>query len=558
MNYKPNLSDIDYDKVLLLSRSDKLLTSKSLYIKDLPSYDNSDRKNEQIDFCQQQFERLARKCDVVSLADKITPILDTEQSKNSSEGLGIWGDAIHSEPFKFSILRLVYHEGNIDEGDINHDAIESVLPSELYLMDSIVVKYFVGDIWAYDDLHASTFQDIANSSLYLLNQEDDEDMCESIATFISDSSDLSRSSYSLISRILRNKIFTLEEINYLPDSKNIKSLPEAIIVDDNISLYGEIEDESLDDDHSFASDLEKKLTETDFLSDSEKLEFQNTDLAPPINPKSTKPSDSNNKGSNGRSVSSSNRSFTNNQDSRPNQSANNDSFNNNDSLNNKDINRLSHTSENPNKIVSPNDRKPVYVGKEKEVESESTLDKKGFATEIGNKGEDYIIKHSSDYILSKSNRLEKASVNNKGFDIRELNSEGDLVRYIEVKTLTGMWAEGGVAVTESQLEFAQVNDEWWLFVVENVNCNNPSVYVFENPVQEANRFMFDHSRKQLSKTAVKVQEKIPEQGERYKLSDGIYEICKVDTKGKLHKVTIKEVGSDKKLTKKYDPTWEKC
>jgi hypothetical protein len=547
-----SLSDIDYDKVLLLSRSDKLLTSKSLYIKDLPSYDNSDRKNEQIEFCQQQFERLARKCDVVSLADKITPSIDTEQSKNSSEDLGIWGDAIHSEPFKSSILRLVYHEGNIDEGDINHDAIESVLPSELCLMDSIVVKYFVGDIWVYDDLHASTFQDIANSSLYLLNQDDDEDMCESIATFISDSSDLSRSSYSLISRILRNKIFTLEEINYLLDSKNIKSLPEAIIVDDNISLYGEIEDESLDDDYSFASDLEKKLSETDFLSDSEKLELQNTDLAPPINPKSTKPTDSNNKCSNGSGGSSSNRSFTNNQGSRGSQSTNNDSLNNNAP------NRSSAPSENPNKIVSPNNRKPVYVGKEKEIESESTQDKKDFATEVGNKGEDYIIKHSSDYILSKSNRLEKAPVNNKGFDIRELNSDGTVVRYIEVKTLTGVWAEGGVAVTESQLEFAQVNDEWWLFVVENINSNNPSVYTFENPVQEANRFMFDHSWKQLSKAVEKVPEKTPEHGDRYKFSDGIYEICKVDTKGKLYKVTLEEVASGKKLIKQYNPTWEKC
>jgi len=547
-----SLLDIDYDKVLLLSRSDKLLNSKSLYIKDLPSYDNSDRKNEQIEFCQQQFERLARKCDVVSLADKIAPVIDIEQSKHSLEGLGVWGDAIHSEPFKSSILRLVYHEGNIDEGDINHDAIESVLPSDLCLMDSIVVKYFVGDIWTYDDLHASTFQDIANRSLYLLNQEDDEDMCESIATFISDSSDLSRSSYSLISRILRNKMFTLEEINYLLNSKNIKSLPEAIIVDDNISLYGEIEGESIEDEHSFASDLEKTLSETDFLSDSEKLEFQNTDLAPPISPKSTKPSDSNNKSSSGSGGSSSNRTFTNNQGSRASQKADNDS------LNNKASNRSSTPSENPNKTVSPNNRKPVYVGKEKEVESETTQDKKDFATEVGNKGEDYIIKHSSDYILSKSNRLEKAPVNNKGFDIRELNSDGTVVRYIEVKTLTGVWAEGGVAVTESQLEFAQVNDEWWLFVVENINYNNPCVYTFENPVQEANRFMFDHSWKQLSKTVEKVPEKIPEHGDRYKFSDGIYEICKVDTKGKLYKVTLEEVASGKKLIKQYNPTWEKC
>ncbi len=35
------------------------------------------------------------------------------------------------------------------------------------------------------------------------------------------------------------------------------------------------------------------------------------------------------------------------------------------------------------------------------------------------------------------------------------DKSGQIIRYIEVKTLTGKWGEGGVGITEHQLEFAQ-------------------------------------------------------------------------------------------------------
>ena len=107
------------------------------------------------------------------------------------------------------------------------------------------------------------------------------------------------------------------------------------------------------------------------------------------------------------------------------------------------------------------------------------------------------------------------------------------------------------------MEFAQVYDDWWLFVVENINTQNSTVHIFKNPVQQANRFMFDHSWKQLAETVKKNQSVAPIVGDTYLLSDGIYEIKSIEPKGKFYKVMLKETQTGKEVTKKFDHSWEK-
>lgn len=540
-----SIGDFNHSNIPLLSRSDKLLDAGQLYLKDLDSYDSSTRKNEEIEFCQHQFKNLAEECGVLSLASNIHAKLDDQNSIESSDSIGLLGDAIHSDVFKSAILRLMYHEGKIKEEDMSHDLIHSLLPENLYLMESLVVNYSVNGKWIYDDLTAVTFQDIDNLSLYLLNQEDKEDIYESIAAFISDTSSLGRDSFSIIGRILRNDLFSIGEIKSLLDQKNIKSLPEKINFDEGISLYGDDSGNTVEERFGF-DDMESESVETEIVDEQYKPNSVGDEIAPPTKPKSNNIKNENNDERKGRNSSS-------NINSR---NINSEPYQRNGSSHPNSKSDTKHEKSSSD-IVSPNDRKPLYVGREKEIDTKETQDKKTIATEIGNKGENHILKHSSDYIIANSHRFEKASVNNKGYDILELNSEGEVVRYIEVKTLTGVWGEGGVAVTKSQLEFAQVNDNWWLFVVENINTQKPNVYLFENPVQEANRFMFDNSWKQLSKADTKVYEKKPQLGDKYRLLNGVYEICKVDKMGGFHKVILQELNSGEQIKKKYDPAWEK-
>jgi len=559
-----NLEELDIDDIPLVSRTDQLIANEKLYIKDLPAYDNSGKRSDQLEFCQQKFERLAKHCDVISLADNIIPKLDIDNSEEAEGTDNSWNDYIRSAPFKTGVLRLIYHEGIITDDNIKQECIEEVLPSEILLMDALVVRYFIDDTWIYDDISTPTYQDIDNSILYLLNQDDDEDMCESIATFISDSSGLNRNNFSLIGRILRHKFDTFEEVHNLLDKKNIKPLPEKIEINEDDSLFDNssvTENYEVDIESSFNSKTEDEQSsshENHFSTDEGTQSDSNTssgkkseskpgeEIPPPTKPKQT---DHSNKEGNASSPGNRNRYD---HDTNP-------GGQKGDGIHRSDGKQLSGSNTNQNtKPVSPNDRKPLYVGKETEVDSDKQQEQKERATEIGNRGESYVLERSTSYLLSKSNEFEKAPTNNKGYDILEIDSNGEIVRYIEVKTLTGEWGEGGVSVTESQLEFAQAYDNWWLFVVENINTNNTTVNIFENPVQQANRFMFDHSWKQLSETTKNNQPIVPKEGDKYRLSDGIYEVISIESKGKFYKVRIKETQTGKEVTKKFDPSWEKC
>lgn len=559
-----NLEELDIDDIPFVSRLDQLITSDKLYIKDLPAYDNSGKRNDQLEFCQQQFDRLAKYCGVVSLADNIAPDLDIDNSKESEEANNSWNDFIRSGPFKSAVLRLIYHEGKISEGEIEQESLDERLPSQVVLMDSLVVSYSIDNTWIYDDLYTSTYQDTENSILYVLNQDDDEDMCDSIATFISDSSRLNRDNFSLIGRILRHKFDTFEEIHNLLDKKNIKSLPEKIEIDEDVSLYGNssvTENYGVDVEGSFNSKTEDEQNsshENHFSTDEDTQSDSNTsngkkseskpgeEIPPPTKPKQT---DYSNKEGNASSPGNRNRYD---HDTNP-------GGQKGDGIHRPDGKQSSGSNTNQNtKPVSPNDRKPLYVGKETEVDSDKQQEQTERATEIGNRGENYVLERSTNYLLSKSNKFEKAPKNQKGYDILEIDSNGEIIRYIEVKTLTGRWGDGGVAVTESQLEFAQAYDNWWLFVVENINTQNTTVHIFENPVHQANRFMFDHSWKQLSETTKNNQPIVPKEGDKYRLSDGIYGVISIESKGKFYKVRIKETQTGKEVTKKFDPSWEKC
>lgn len=557
--------ELDIDDISLVSRSDQLITSHKLYIKDLPAYNNSDKRNDQLEFCQQQFDKLAKRCSVVSLAEKIAPELDTDRSKNSEESNNnSWNNYIRSNHFKSAVLRLIYHEEKISEDDIDQDYLENILPSQIFLMDSLVVRYFIDEIWIFDDINTPTYQDTENSILYLLNQDDDDDMCDNIAKFISASSGLSGDSRSLIERILRKKFDSYEEIRDLLDKKNIKSLPEKIETDEGFSLYGDSGvTENIEEDeqnsHNINSEAEHSSSHEDNFSTEvntqsssnastgmQRDDQSGVEIPPPINPKK---SNSSNAEDGANSLG----------DHNVNRGSQKGDVNRTDGTKPYGSNKNKLSSSTNNNIVSPNDRKPVYVGKEREFDSDKQREQKERATEIGNKGEGYILERSTNYLLSKSNKFEKAPTNNKGYDIIEIDSNGDIVRYIKVKTLTGVWGEGGVSVTESQLEFAQVYDNWWLFVVENINTQNTSVHIFENPVQQANRYMFDHSWKQLAEPVKNNQSIAPKEGDTYLLSDGNkYEVISTEAKGKLYKVSLKENKTGKVVPKKFDPSWEKC
>ncbi len=529
-----SIHELSYTSVIpVLTKDNQLIPSDELYINNLPAYRNASKRNEEIPLCQSQFDLIAKQHNAISIADNIHPKIDNKKSEYLDND-GVPDELrldryIKQDSFKSAILRLAYHEGEITDDKIDQSLLDEILPSDIQFMERLSVRYDIDDTWIYTDNTATTFED--DETLYLLLQDDTEDMCESITKYICEKSNLSTDSFANLNRVLRNQL-SIEDTQHLLDKKNIKELPKEIQIDDTDSIFGENNDqEGIEPDDSY-----DEAQETGGTSDSEDdfIPTDGKDIPPPTKPKTSGGQNGKNKsrkgGSNkgGRSGNSGSGSTT------------------------------QYTSGKGKRTVSPNDRKPVYVGKEKEVDPNKQQEKKERAIEIGNRGENYILEHASKYTLSTSNKFEKAQTNNKGYDILEIDSNGEIVRYIEVKTLTGRWGEGGVAVTESQMKFAQEHENWWLFIVEGINTESIKVYTLENPVSQANRYMFDSSWKQLSLEVKDNQEIIPKEGDEYLLPEGACEVISVESKGKLYLVKLKSTNSDKILKKKFNSSWEKC
>lgn len=508
-----------YDQLPILTGDNQLSLSSKLYINDLPAYKKATDKNQFIKFCQNQFEKLAKRLKVKSLSENYTSsIFNYEESEGRHDIVNI----LKNDSFKEAILRLLYHEKKIKEDEINESIIHEVLPSNLTFVSKLVIEYFIEDNFLFRS-NESAYED--EGELYILEQKDEDDMIEIIAKYICDTKNLSRDSFGWIERILRNRM-NREEIHDFLNNKKVIDLPQKFDIDDEVSLFLTPKIEPFDEEIVYDTSMSQEENHEQLTRESK------GEIAPPIKPKNT----SENVGTN------SNEKRNRGSSTYP---------------------YLNKSSSNINKrIISSNDRKPVYVGKEKEVDEEQSKREKESAKEIGDRGENYILAHKETLLLSKDNDFQKAQVNNKGFDIYEKDTNGQIIRYIEVKTLTGQWGQGGVGITEHQLEFAQKEkDKWWLFVVENINTDNTKVYQFKNPILEANRFMFDNSWKQLAYQSDNVENREPKINDMYEIEiEGIMTKCVVTTvkqRGVFFQVDL-ILENEKVINKKrFDKSWRK-
>ena len=82
--------------------------------------------------------------------------------------------------------------------------------------------------------------------------------------------------------------------------------------------------------------------------------------------------------------------------------------------------------------------------------------------------------------------------NNAGYDIESRDTTGAVVRWIEVKSLSGQWNSTYAVLSRSQFEKATVlGESFWLYVVEQAESDNYQVHRIPNPALKASHFMFD-------------------------------------------------------------------
>lgn len=79
-----------------------------------------------------------------------------------------------------------------------------------------------------------------------------------------------------------------------------------------------------------------------------------------------------------------------------------------------------------------------------------------------------------------------------GYDVESRDDAGNIVRYIEVKSLSGYWSDSAAGVTRRQFDTGnEKGTRFWLYVVERAQEEDAQIYRIPNPAQQVNQFLYD-------------------------------------------------------------------
>ena len=97
-------------------------------------------------------------------------------------------------------------------------------------------------------------------------------------------------------------------------------------------------------------------------------------------------------------------------------------------------------------------------------------------------------------ILESEPGLKRTPTNNPGFDLTELGSDGEPVKWVEVKAMKGTLKDRPVGLSRTQFECARTHGKaFWLYVVENAGAPEQArVLQIPDPAGNAGTFTFDH------------------------------------------------------------------
>ena len=88
----------------------------------------------------------------------------------------------------------------------------------------------------------------------------------------------------------------------------------------------------------------------------------------------------------------------------------------------------------------------------------------------------------------------KDTPNHPGYDLESTDRETGAIRFIEVKSLSGIWdSSNPILMTKTEFEMAQAKGaEYWLYIVEQATSENFQIYRIQDPANRANFYVFDH------------------------------------------------------------------
>lgn len=98
-----------------------------------------------------------------------------------------------------------------------------------------------------------------------------------------------------------------------------------------------------------------------------------------------------------------------------------------------------------------------------------------------------------DFILSLEAGWQKTLAHNPGFDLFEAGTDGQPVRWCEIKAMTGRFADRPIGLSRTQFDCAREHgDAYWLYVVEQAGTDRARLIRIQDPAGKARTFTFDH------------------------------------------------------------------
>lgn len=107
-------------------------------------------------------------------------------------------------------------------------------------------------------------------------------------------------------------------------------------------------------------------------------------------------------------------------------------------------------------------------------------------------------------ILKIEPSLNRTPEGNAGFDLYENDETGAVVRWVEVKSMTGTLADRPVGLSRTQFDCARERGSaYWLYVVEHTtDIAETRILRIQDPVGQARTFTFDHGWIAIAKPAI--------------------------------------------------------
>jgi hypothetical protein len=97
-----------------------------------------------------------------------------------------------------------------------------------------------------------------------------------------------------------------------------------------------------------------------------------------------------------------------------------------------------------------------------------------------------------DLILSREPDWRRTPTHNPGFDLFEAGSDGQSIRWCEVKAMTGCLEDRPVGLSRTQFECARERaGAYWLYAVERAGTENARIVRIQDPAGKARTFTFD-------------------------------------------------------------------